>query len=115
VGPGELGDVRLGCGRQDELEDFGAQFRRELQEVRFNRVKLNGLRVSEPVLGCHCFGWIEGDGGAGVCWGLLVSLIRHRKRWLLVVVKTPLEKVFSYVSEGDAILVITLLEVRRLH
>jgi hypothetical protein len=115
LGPGELGDVALGCGRQDELEDFGAQFRRELQEVRFNRVELGGLRVSGLVLGCHCFGWVEGDGGAGVCWGLLVSLIRHRRRWLLVVVETLHQESFSCVGQGDAILGIALSTLRRIH
>jgi hypothetical protein len=115
LGPDELGDVTLGCGKQDELKDFGAQFRRELQKVRLNRVELGGLRVSGLVLGCHCFGWVAGDGGAGICWGLLVSLIRHRRRWLLVVVKTLHQELFSCVGQGDAMVGIASSTLRRFH
>jgi hypothetical protein len=99
----------------DELEDPVVEFRRQLKEERLRRIEVSRLRVSGLVLGCHCFGWVAGDGGAGVCWGLLVSLIRHRRRWLLVVVKSPCEKVFSYVSEGDAILGIASSTSRRFH
>jgi hypothetical protein len=115
VGPGELGDVALGRGRQNELEDSVAEFRRELEEVRLRRIELGRLRVGDLVLGSHRFGWVAGDGVAGVCWRLLVSLIRERKRWLLLFVKTPREKFFSYVSLGDAILGIASSALRRFH
>jgi hypothetical protein len=94
---GAVGDVVFGSGRQNEFVNDIAEFRRELEEVRLRLVELGGLRVSELVLGCHCFGWVAGDGGAEVCWGLLVSLIRGRRRWLLVIVKTFHEK-FSCVT-----------------
>jgi hypothetical protein len=56
VGPGELGNVALGRGRQDELEDPVAEFRRQLKEVRLRRIEVSRLRVGGLVLGCHCFG-----------------------------------------------------------
>jgi hypothetical protein len=98
VRSGELGDVALGRGRQDELVDPVAKFRRQLKEVRLRRIELGRLRVGDLVLGCHRFGWVTGDGGAGVCCRLLVSLIRGRRRWLLVVVKTFRENLFSCVD-----------------